>query len=102
MNDDGTKPMTENEAIAVLAAHYPRPAPADRRSSVRKAVDRERALIARMHADGASRAEIAAALYECGVTTEQGRQISVSWLSTLIARCRILEGKPDPAGPSTG
>ena len=92
--------MDDSEAIRVLAQIYTRQARrTDRRSQLRRAVDAKRGLIVQMHVHACSRAEISRQLYREGVHRRDGRPLSESELSSLITRCRILHGEPDPAAP---
>lgn len=92
--------MHDSEAIRVLAQIYPRDStPADRRSQLRRDVDKNRELILQMHAHGCSRGEIVRQLHSEGVRRADGSPLTFSQLSSLITRCRILHGEPDPAAP---
>ena len=93
--------MEERQAIQVLAQINPRAsATADRRGSVRRAVDAKRGLILQMHVHGCSRAEIVRQLDREGVRRADGRPLTPSQLSSLITRCWIFHGEPDPAAPA--
>ena len=93
--------MDEATAVKTLAAVYPRPPRRDPRSALRIAVDEKRDLIAQMLAHNASLRQVAEQLGREGVTTRSGEALSPNHLSTLIHRCRILEGERDPSAPPT-
>jgi hypothetical protein len=93
--------MDDVTAVKKLAAIYPRPPRRDPRSALRIAVDGKRDLIVQMIAHGASLRAVAEQLRREGITTRSGEALDPNHLSTLIHRCRILEGEPDPAAPRT-
>jgi hypothetical protein len=96
----GGAPLDERTAIACLAAAYPRPRERDGRSARRRAIDANREMIRALYRDGYSLEEIAQELCRRGIAFEAGgRPLRATTLSTLLGRCGVVRGEPDPAAP---